>query len=312
MELCNIDTQVCGLFRFEKFNTDSEGNEIAGSRVIAADWFPNLILDQGMDFLATTPNLFDACQVGTGSTPPAGGQTALSARIAGTTTRISPENTTSSAAPYYTAYKVTYRFAQGVAAGNLSEVGVGTQPTGTNLFSRSLIKDASGNPITISILPDESLDVIYEFRYYAPESDLIGTIVATGNIGGVYDYILRAANVTSTTEYNGWTLPKAQSGGTFNNSGFFATGANIAAITGSPVFGKEVNQPAAAAYTPGSFYIDRIITASAAQANISGGVRSFLVKLGIGTYQIQFDPKIPKTSLDVIELTLRLSWSRRP
>ena len=54
MELCNIDTQVCGLFRFEKFKTDSEGNEIVGSRAVAADWFPNLILDQGMDFLATT------------------------------------------------------------------------------------------------------------------------------------------------------------------------------------------------------------------------------------------------------------------
>lgn len=313
MQPLNIETQICGLFRFEKFKTDDEGNEVEGSRRLVADWFPNLILNQGMDLLATSQNLFDACQVGSGSAAPAVGQTALSARIAGSTQRVGATVTTASSAPYYVAYTVTYRFDEGAAAGNISEVGVGTQATGTNLFSRSLIKDSTGNPTTITILPDESLDVLYQFRYYAPPVDVTGTVVATGNIGGTYDFIMRAANVTSTNAAFGWTLPGAQNAVPVNTSGFFATSENIAAITSGPAYSQAaITPPTAAAYTPGSFYIDRIITASAAQANISGGVRSFLLKLGIGTYQIQFDPNIPKTSADVIQLTLRLSWARRP
>lgn len=313
MKMCELKHEVAGFFRFEKFKTDGDGNEIKGTREVAADWFPNLILDQGLNQMATSGTYLNACQVGSGATPPANGQTALSSLVAGTTTR--PVNTTSTASspPYYVAQNVTFRFAEGAAAGNLAEVGVGTAVSGTTLFSRSLIKDSSGNPTTITILSDESLDVIYQLRYYIPSSDITGTIIATGNIGGSYDYILRAANATTVSDANGWKLSYPQNLSTTNNVGFMAFDGPIGVITGAPSgTAAVISRPTSLSYVSNSFYIDRLITASASQANLSGGIRSILAQLGVGIYQIEFDPPIPKTSSDVVQLTLRVSWGRRP
>lgn len=313
MQPCELKHEVAGFFRFEKFKTDANGNEVAGSREVAADWFPNLILDQGLNLMATGGTYLNSCQVGSGTTTPANGQTALTSLIAGTSTKPSNVTTTSASAPYYVAQTTTYRFAEGVATGNLAEVGVGTAISGTTLFSRSLIKDSLGNPTTITILSDEALDVLYEFRYYAPPSDAAGTIVATGNIGGSYDYILRSANVTTVSTTNGWSLPAGQNGNAGNSPGYRAFNGAIGAITSLPSgTSSDMTIPASASYTSGSFFLDRIITASAAQANLSGGLRSMQLKLGIGMYQIEFDPPIPKTSNDVVQLTLRLAWGRRP
>lgn len=313
MQLCNIEMQVSGLFRIEKFKRDDQGVEIPGTRTVAADWFPNLILDQGLNYMATLASYVNACQVGTGTTTPASGQTALASYLAGTTATAGSTVTTSASSPYYVALTRTFRFSEGAVVGNIAEVGIGTlAASGTNLFSRSLIKDGSGNPTTITILADESLDVIYQLRYYAPLTDVTGTIVATGNIGGTYDYTLRAANVTSVASANAWNLPASQ-GDSGTTSGYRAYTGTIGAITSGPSGTTgDMSSPTAAAYTNGTFYRDRVVTASAAQANLAGGIRSMLLKLGIGAYQIQFDPAIPKTATDVVQLTLRLSWGRRP
>lgn len=312
MLLLNIEQHVEGYFRIEKFKTSDSGDEIPGSRTVAADWFSNLILNQGLNQMATTSTYLAACQVGSGSTAPAEGQVALVSRIAGTITIPSSVDSVSPSAPYYCAVTRTYRFAEGVATGNLAEVGVGSSETGTTLFSRSLIKDSGGNPTTITILSDESLDVIYQLRYYAPVSDVTGTVVATGNIGGTYDYILRAANVTNSSFATGWQLPEAQ---TYQGSSlsYAVHDTVIGAITSRPSgTPMTITPPTSSAYVSGNYYIDRIATASAAQGNFAGGIRSFFLKIGIGAYQIQFTPAIPKTSNDVVQLTLRLSWSRRP
>lgn len=301
MQPCELRHEVAGFFRLEKFKTDTDGKEIEGSREIAADWFPNLILNQGLNMMATGNGYLNACQIGSGSSAPAVGQTGLVSLISGTTTR--PVNTTTAAseAPYYVAQTITYRFAEGAATGNIAEVGVGTAVSGTNLFSRSLVKDSSGNPTTITILSDESLDVIYQLRYYAPDSDVTGTIVATGNIGGSYVYTIRASSVQTVGTGFGWSLPTAQSA-SGSASGYLAYSGGIGGVTSYPSgSSSSISPPTAASYTNGTFFLDRIITAAATQANALGGVKSFYLKLGIGTYQIEFTPAIPKTSNDVIQ-----------
>ncbi|KAK6697260.1 hypothetical protein SNK04_014178 [Fusarium graminearum] len=63
----------------------------------------------------------------------------------------------------------------GVGTGNLSELGTGT--SSTNLFSRALIRDPiTGNPVTITKLPDEFMDVTFELRAYVSASDTTGTV----------------------------------------------------------------------------------------------------------------------------------------
>lgn len=316
MCVAEIKHQVSGRFRFEKFKTDDSGHEIEGTRSVAADWFDNLILDQGLNQMATLSTYLTWCQVGSGSTPPSVSQTALVSRIAGSNTRPSSDTlSTSSDAPYYVSVVRRTRFAEGVAAGNLAEVGMGTATSGTTLFSRALIKDAQGNPTTITILSDESLDVVYELRYYALPEDVTGNIVATGNIGGSYDYIIRNASVTNAAAGGslGWGLPTAQSQSTSNANGRGAYTTDIGPQTGVPAGSASgITEPTALPYTSGSFVLDRLITASLAQGNFVTGLRSMVLKLGIGFYQIQFDPPIPKTAEDVVQLTLRLSWGRRP
>ena len=152
------ETQCAGWFKIEATRPD-------GTRRVLADWFPNLILNGGLDRMGANPDYLSWCQVGSGSTAPVAAQTALVNRIAGTSTQQNNVSGAQASAPYYGWYRRTYRFAQGVAAGNLSEVGVGWATSGS-LFSRALILDGGGSPTTITVLSDEVLDVTYELRRY--------------------------------------------------------------------------------------------------------------------------------------------------
>lgn len=310
MEPLKIEIKLAGRFKLSSARLDSNGDEVVGSRRELTGWFDNLILDQGMNYLGGILSTYaNACQVGSGTTAPAVSDTGLVSRVAGTSTILSSSSSPASVPPYYVALTRTFRFAEGAAAGNLAEIGVGQTTTTNTLFSRALIKDGMGNPTTITVLSDEILDVTYELRYYCPPTDVTGTIVATGNIGGTYDFILRAANVTSGNSNLGWLLPvtQTQSGTATSYSG------DIGAITASPSgTTSNVSQPASITYVNGNFYIDRVLTISSSQGNIVGGIRSVMAKMGIGTYQLQFDPTVPKTSLDVVQLTFRISWARQP
>lgn len=308
-----FDCRVEGFFRFEVYKNGEDGTEIAGTRRVVSDWQPNLILDAGLNRMATNGDYLNACQVGSGSSAPSDGQTGLDSRIAGTTS-VAPGGATpfvAPSAPYYVGLRRTYQFATGVATGNLSEVGVGWGITGTTLFSRSLIKDSGGLPTSITVLADESLDVVYEFRYYGPPDDITGSITATGNIGGIYDYTLRAASF-ATANTNSWYLPQPQTAnsGAGNNTAY--SGA-IGTVTGRPSgTTSNIGNASSASYVSDSFQLDRIQTVAANAGNFVGGLRSMALQIGIGVYQIEFDPPIPKTNVDVVELTLRLSWGRKP
>jgi hypothetical protein len=146
-----IATGVGGWFKIEKGLCDEHGNPIESTKRVVADWFPNLILDQGLNQLGgigATSQTLQAAQVGTGTTDPAESQTALASYLVGTSTATSTTSGTSGSPYYYTFIRRTYRFSQGAAAGNLTEVGVGTQAATGGLFSRALILDGSGQSIT--------------------------------------------------------------------------------------------------------------------------------------------------------------------
>ena len=62
-----------GWFKIEAHRVDANGDEIPGTRRVAADWFPNLITNAGLDFLGTTgpTYVYTYCRVGSGNTAPA-------------------------------------------------------------------------------------------------------------------------------------------------------------------------------------------------------------------------------------------------
>lgn len=153
--------------------------------------FHNLVLDAGLDRLSVGSAIGRVC-VGSGNSTPVVTQTSLDAFIASTTTTQGSDAGGKQiiTEPYYYWARRTYRFGEGVAAGNLSEIGLGW--TNTNLFNRALIKDASGNPTTITVLADEFLDVVVELRFYPQRNftgnfnllDKLGAVISTHTVEG--------------------------------------------------------------------------------------------------------------------------------
>ena len=78
----DMPLSVAGRFKIEA-NKLGENGEVVSTR-IAADWFSNLITNQGLDLMGTgsIDQIVDRCRVGSGSTPPAVTDTALVAQVA--------------------------------------------------------------------------------------------------------------------------------------------------------------------------------------------------------------------------------------
>lgn len=130
---------------------------------ISTGWFDNLITNAGLMALLSTSTISARCVVGSSSQVPAATDTHLVDRM-GSIVSGSKLNGYD-AANGFGWTRITYNFASGQATGNVREVGITlTTSTSSNLFSRALVRDASGQPATITVLADEYLTVIYELR----------------------------------------------------------------------------------------------------------------------------------------------------
>jgi len=293
-----LATPIKGFFRMEVYRPD-------GRKRVDTGFFPNLVLDQGLDFIGTTGNWLAACRVGTGNTAPANGQTNLISHVAGTSTSQATNSGAQGSEPYYGWFTRTYRFAQGAAAGNLAEVGVGISTANdSNLFSRALILDGSLNPTTLTVLSDEFLDVTYELRAYPPTSDVLGTI-AVSSVN--YDFTARASNVTSSSEWS----PSGFTGGSAGTSSVVAYSGAIGAITSTPGGTGASTTPSNAAYSNSTYRRDFTATWGLNEANFGvGGITAFRTRMGCGSMQYGISPGIPKDSTKTLAMTFRHTWAR--
>jgi hypothetical protein len=306
----NVQAEVAGFFKIEAINEET------GERRVLADWFPNLILDQGLNRLGNRSqvSILAACQVGAGSTPPTTTDTQLETFVASTATVVGSNGGNISSSPYYSNVQVVYRFAQGTAAGNLSEVGVGWNTSSTgSLFSRSLIKNSSGVPITITVLPGEALDVTYEFRLYPPLVDNTFSV----NISGTnYDCIMRAAGVTGSNNWSAGYLSTYGTGyGSFGGTQTLAYDGPIGSITAFPSGNgwSIYNLPLSTnAYSNNSYQSDGQMVLGLGNAVFATGIRSVAIPLYAMYFQCQFTPAIPKLTTQILTLNFRLTWARRP
>lgn len=277
-------------------------------------WIDNLITNIGLDSLALgTDNT--TCVVGTGNTAPDATDTALASQVASTTTTQASSAQTDINSPYGMMKTVVKRFAQGVAAGNLAEVGIG--PAANALFSRALIVDEEGNPTTLSVQSDEVLDVTYQLIVYPPLSDVEDTVAITGS--GDHDIVFRAASVGSSswwTFFGGQVMSFVIKGSEGSSTAYDGA---IGAITGSPS-GSSSNSSSVemAAYSSSSYQRDITWVWGLNNGNFAGGigaVRTALQDSGGGfssrlTFQCGFSPAIDKDASKTLALTFRYSWGR--
>lgn len=303
-----IELAVCGFYMMEAIKVDADGNEI--SRRTLADWFPNLITNQGLDRMGGNNSYISYCAVGTGSTAPAFTDTTLVTPVAYTNTTQSSSISAQPSSPYYIERTVTKRFAVGTAAGNLSEVGMGWSNGPSTLYSRALILDGGGSPTTITVLSDEILDVTYRWRIYVPLTDVTGTITISGSN---YDYTIRAAEAASVGADPGGGWFQASTGlqvqcvgGAGRNSAYSSA---IAAITGVPTgLVSHATSVTNAAYGTNNLYRDATILWDLTAGSTS--FRTLLLRFSIAEFQIEFNPVIPKLNTNNFSLTVRFSWTR--
>ena len=278
--------------------------------------FENIITDIGLDRIGTAAPISYAF-VGTGTATPAVTDQKLSVFLAGTGTGAPTGNnvtTQSTAAPRWGGYVKAYRFAEGVAAGNLTEIGMGwggTTQAAHMLFSRALIKDSAGNPTTITVLPNEFLDVSYESRVYLPADDVVFTNVMI--YGNPHKFTVRGIAQAAASDQGGIG---ATGWGPYSITAYrdFV----LSAITASSVSGVSLGVIAAtaASYTSGSLKRAQTATYALAAANHANGISGFYLIAQSGAnllpkFQILVEPPIMKDSTKTLSLTVTWRWARR-
>jgi hypothetical protein len=308
----NIDIPVrCGLEgRYRLIVRKADTEEVTKD----TGWFKNLILDSGLNRMGTA-SFMTHCQVGTSNVAPAVAQGNLSADLAGTATVQSTVASTQAAAPYYGKMVRIYRFAAGVATGTLAEVGVGwgidnvTSPPGQPvLFSRALITDTSGNPTTITVLPDEVLDVVYELRQYP---DLIDKVFMAVISGVTYDCVLRAALVTTDSVWAD-TIDDAFGPYLNTSSAGIVYNGTLQGITQDPSGSSDSAEsvPTSGAYTNGTYQRTMSAFWGLTRGNLAGGITALSMRSTRGGYKMSFSPPIPKDNTKTLTLTMRFFWAR--
>jgi len=275
---------------------------------VLADWFSNLITDYGMDSINSYYEYIWAyCSVGSGAAAPAFSNTQLAGKIATTSSQVSAVY---GAEADYIWRRITYQFPQGAAAGNLAEVGVGAKDNGSGLFSRALIKDAQGTPTTITVLPDEVLQVIWEFRlYYPTQTTTLLDISGSGNHEVTVDIF----------DKNSWRLSASSFNHFYVYSSYLYLYAGVAGIfpaTQSSITSYSANDSIYTgdffySYLNGSFQVKKKYVIPVHLCNFSDGIN--LIKFGASNstkYQAYIDPPIMKTTEKQLTLNLSFNWAR--
>lgn len=267
------------------------------------EWFNNIVLDSGLARMSAGVWI-DRCCVGTGNTTPAVSQTALTSFLASTTVRQSTSTllqTTTS--PYYRSATITWRFSEGVAAGNISEVGLGWG--NSTLWNRALVLDANGNPTTITVLSDEFLDVLAEIREY-PTLSTSGTFLLldkTGATKSTHTYVGSPYMPSFSA-----TFPKI-----ISNNLVVYSGIKNDSVTAAPSISLgTISSSAVSDSYPTPTSIQSIWDLGL--ANVNGAHQSFQIQLngiiGLFCYKFQITPTITKAATEKMTYTTTMTWGR--
>ena len=298
----NEKIRMEGFYSFKVSNSKGESRDLSG--IIAED-HKNLILDVGLNALGTT-SVVSACKVGTGVTPVAVSQTDLATPLATSSIQQASSTGRNSTAPYYTWGRRTFRFNQGAAAGNLTEVGV-TYGGGSSLFSRALIVDSEGNPTTLTILSDEWLDVTYELRIY---QDLVDKTFNITLLGVDHVVTVRPANVTTNPSGSSYFFDHFISWYYYYSQCSHYNG-TIGTITGSPSgVGSSAGGTSYGAYSQNSLQRSIIYGVGLNDANLAGGIQSTIINTDKCSWQVGYVPAIAKDSFKTLTMNYTLSWGR--
>lgn len=292
--------------------------------------FPNMILTQGLNTVATTvfARVFEYCAVGTGNTPPAASQTGLVAEAARTGNYLAGAGNcgTTRVTPTKIVMRRTFDFPVGALNGNYSELGFSSSSSpGNNLFSRVLIQ-SGGAPVAVSVSSSQSLRVIYELEINLPSSAQSFSI----NFGGAWG-VVSGQMAVQDTNYNNYSdapLSEVLTSGATQSQVTPAAGLEpsvavagwisdstaalqpVGSYTSRSGANKAGKNTSLATYSAGTFYRDKTATFNTNEGNINN-IRS--IYLGDDTTNQHFaallDAPQNKLNTQTLSLTFRFSWA---
>jgi hypothetical protein len=278
-----------------------------GGVVRETPWFDNIILDAGLNRWGTG-TIITGAAIGTGTSTPAATETGLQSQTVFTTTVGTGTGIVSGVTPNFNNTRTfIYRTALGALNGNFTEVGVGW--ASGSMFSRALILDIGGNPTSIAVTSAQQLDIFYQLSIFPPLTDFAATVGISGTDYGVTG---RAAGVTSTAGTGAWSVGVEEIThlGRLNNvytGGLGAITANPSGTSYSGAYTAATN-----AYVNNSLSRTGSSSYSLTQGNLAGGARSVAAAwAGIGSFQYEFDPPIPKDATRSMVLNWSVTWARR-
>lgn len=315
----------------------------AGEIVQQTDWFDNLILDQGLNYLGLYSNgtlssasPFEYAHVGTGTSAASASQTQLDSYVAGVAYLSSSTSSSNSGAPLYARTVVqNYAFAQGAVVGNISEVGIGRTLVTGNLSSRARVVDGGGNPTTISITAIDQLTVSYALTITRNLAQSSGSVVLDGV---TYPYTMDWHDVTNNTPPGGGiVMPRPASTYPFLTPArttsvtiawYYQAGTALSptivtdtSIPGTPFnltfsSGAQVTNQSSYTYVDGSFTGVYSFMADTSQANLSGGIQMIRIPINLTPSSVpffqcvaHFTTPIPKTNVHQLRMYFTISWS---
>ena len=278
----------------------------------------NLITNTGLNVLASesfSPSSFHRnwgrrLNVGGGTAEPLPTDTALTSKIADSGTRAEDSNYTFSWGTGDDAGKliftVNFTFAVGVAAGNISEVGL---DFGAQLQTHALLKDGSGNPVVVVVAPDEQLVCAYRTKFQASTADVVFT-ATTSPTPVQYTLTLRPCNLGGTIFENGTGVISGY-GTAFTYRGAAPA---IGAINSEPTGTKDAGVTytgrfSSDGYVAGSFEKINHFTWQPSDANYAD-IGALMFNGSLFSWQIGIVPRLTKASPETIKISIKTTWSR--
>lgn len=295
--------------------------------------FDNLITDAGLEMMNSNSGrdggVMTFCHIGASSQQPSYSDTTLISWIRANRSRgsVAHEPFAAPGGAAGTRSTANYRFSP-LNSGSgitISEIGVSFESSSTaSMFSRTLIKDEQGDTTTITILPDEYLDVEYTLTFTAANIETFSTLNIRGETIEVsikrYDF---SPGTTLIRTLNGFCYSGPRpTVWLWNKSPVFEHFPVGRSRPGTGWISLPNNQTPYsvywAAYVSGSHERSIKIRLDPQIGNSDTGISGMTIdhvswgtySYYIGYFQIKFDPPIKKTAEDVLTLEFKFSWGR--
>jgi hypothetical protein len=298
-----------GHYTIVKRKKDSDVSEVVAD-------FDNLIttfgitLDNSRGVMRRT-----LCGLGTGTTAPAASNVQLEQPVLDVNGGIAwtdmiwngtPVPIQETTFPYEYKISAVANFTPGIVSGNLTEIGLyqGDPQTGEyKVFSRALIKDANGNPTTLTVANDEYLDVYYYLKttfspINQPFSISINGVTKTGRVRSVID---KEWGMFHGGKPDLFSRPRPMN---FYTGKLDYNDIPTSYYTLTNTFSANINQEA---YLPGNKYTDLSLMLQP----VHGAFSFETIIVGHNPVHVyEFDQLITKSASESLTISFRYNWDK--